>query len=157
MKKGNGKILVGSVLIFLQTLSIIGNRISGRYAMPAPVSGAQALFDLLVWISSHFVGIVGVLLLIIGCVQRIRSETQKSEPRQAEPSPEPEKHIVQKTDETTYKQYDVLPAPELMQFVYSSFGESAAPQTELDRLICAYLLFPFSKTRESVIIFVYQC
>lgn len=76
MRKGKARIVVGVIMIVLQVMSSIGNSYNdGLEFAPAQTSG-QLLFDVGFWIGSHFVGLIGALLLIWGIVAFIRSKNR---------------------------------------------------------------------------------
>lgn len=66
VKRGIIRIITGVILLVLQIIAVIGNRLNGAVAFSPVVSSAQLLFYLIYYLSYYFVGIVGLLLLISG-------------------------------------------------------------------------------------------
>lgn len=62
MKRGTVKIIFGSVLIFLQILSYIGNAKAGV------TIELESVYDLIFLFSYSFIGIIGIVFVILGLV-----------------------------------------------------------------------------------------
>ena len=71
-RQGKIRIVLGTVLLLLQGFSIWGNYMAGTLYIPIPTSAAQFAFDLIFLISSNFIGILGLILLISGLVAFFR-------------------------------------------------------------------------------------
>ena len=66
MKKGVGQILVGTVLIVVQLMSVMGTIKSGNYLPGLCGSGIGFLYDCTLFVSYYIIGIIGSIVLISG-------------------------------------------------------------------------------------------
>ena len=66
MKKGITRIVLGTILISLQALSIVGGLKSGYHISISTATMALFLYDLIFLVSYLLVGIIGIILLISG-------------------------------------------------------------------------------------------
>lgn len=71
-RQGKIRVVLGTVLLLLQGFSIWGNYVAGTLYVPIPTSTAQLAFDLIFLISSNFIGIIGLILLISGLIAFFR-------------------------------------------------------------------------------------
>lgn len=71
-RQGKIRIVLGTVLLLLQGFSIWGNYVARTLYVPIPTSTAQLAFDLIFLISSNFIGIIGLILLISGLIAFFR-------------------------------------------------------------------------------------
>lgn len=77
MKKGIGRIILGTVLVILQILSIAGNAKAGISTQLSFDSLGVFLYDLIFLVSHYFVGIVGVILMVSGFIAYRKGDQQK--------------------------------------------------------------------------------
>ena len=70
-RSGNGFIVSGVVLIILQIVSFIGNASSDN-GLQIQLSLDTLRFDIPYLIGNFLVGIIGIILLVIGIVKRIK-------------------------------------------------------------------------------------
>lgn len=68
MKKGTVEIIFGSVLIFLQILSYIGNAKAGV------TIELESVYDLIFLFSYSFIGIIGIVFFILGLISINKSK-----------------------------------------------------------------------------------
>lgn len=82
MKKGVVRIVLGSILIILQVMSVVGNTLAGKGSSIQISFDSIALFvyDLIFLVSYFFVGIVGAILLVSGLIARCKGETSEQTP-----------------------------------------------------------------------------
>lgn len=74
MKPGIIRIIIGTIMLVLQTLAIIGNSQNGHPLTISFSNPAIFLYDLIVLLSFCFVGIVGVICFVSGLIANIRSK-----------------------------------------------------------------------------------
>ncbi len=74
MKKGIKRIIVGIILIVLQTMSIIGNASAGIGVQLSFSSATAFFYDLLFLFGYLFFGIIGLILLIWGIAAHNKSK-----------------------------------------------------------------------------------
>ena len=78
MRKGKTRIVLGAILIILQLVSFAGNAKTGNGIQISFASPALFVYDLIVFVSYCFIGIVGMVLLISGIVAYIKLDTNQN-------------------------------------------------------------------------------
>lgn len=95
MKKGVVRIVLGSILIILQVMSVVGNALAGTDTsiQLSFDSISSFMYDIIFLASYFFVGIVGVILLTSGLVARYKTDSpSNAEVATPDVSPEVELH-----------------------------------------------------------------
>lgn len=79
MRRGKTRITTGCIFIMLQILSAIGNAKSGHGYSAGFDNPALFMYDLIFYISSHILGIVGIILLCSGMIAYFKSRKEDLE------------------------------------------------------------------------------
>lgn len=76
-RSGAVRILIGLLLTALQLVSAYGNYKSNTSYTTLPASTGQLAYDMIAFIASNFVGIIGIVLLITGIIARCKTKSKK--------------------------------------------------------------------------------
>ena len=85
-RRGVARIIIGTILIVLQTLSAIGNALAGVKIQLSFKTLAVFIYDLVYLISYFFIGIIGLILLISGIVAYTKRRIEKTNTAQSMPN-----------------------------------------------------------------------